>query len=81
MCFVGQVDGSPTTPGESMWEVCVTSGNTNPLASDVPPGQFPWASQYPHVPVIEFNPETDSVHVDFVALDGTISESRDLQLG
>ena len=64
-----------------MWEVCVTSGNTNPLASDLPVGQFPWASRDPHVPVIEFNPQTDSVHVDFVALDGTVSESRDLQLG
>ena len=81
MCFVGQVDGDPTTRGESMWEVCVTSGNRNPLASDLPPTQFPWASDLPHVPIIEFDPENEVVRVEFVAMDGTVSESRELQLG
>lgn len=81
MCYVGQVDADPTTAGESMWEVCVTSGNTNPLASSLGETQFPWRSADAHLPLLTFDPENDLVRVEFVATDGTVAHSRDLQLG
>lgn len=81
MCYVGQVELEPATPGESMWEICVTSGNVNGLASELPEAQFPWRSLSPHVPLITFDPEADLVHVEFVDAYGNVSHSRDLLLG
>lgn len=81
MCFVGQVDPNPTTRGEGMWEVCVTSGNINPLANKIPEEQFPWRSEEAHLPLITFDPASDSVLVEFVATDGSIAHSRALNLG
>ncbi|MCA9652139.1 MAG: alkaline phosphatase D family protein [Myxococcales bacterium] len=81
MCYVGQVDADPTTAGESMWEVCVTSGNINPLASLLSTTQFPWRSQDPHVPLITFDPGNDVVLVELVDTDGRIAHSQELVLG
>lgn len=80
MCFVGQVDKNPSTRGEAMWEVCVTSGNINPLANSLSEDQFPWRSENPHLPLITFDPASDSVRVDFIATDGTLAHSRVLDL-
>lgn len=81
MCYVGQVELDPTTRGESMWEVCVTSGNINPLAAELPQSQFPWRSQNAHLPLITFDPQEDRVRVEFVTTGGSIAHTRDLQLG
>jgi phosphodiesterase/alkaline phosphatase D-like protein len=80
MCYVGQVESDPTTRGESMWEVCVTSGNINPFAQDLPPAQFPWRSEEAHLPLLTFDPVDNVVEVEFIAADGTIAHSRTLQL-
>ena len=81
MCYVGQVEGEPSSPGRAMWEVCVTSGNTNPLADQLPEAQFPWRSENAHLPLLTFDPEAGEVHVEFVATDGTVSHARTLSVG
>lgn len=81
MCFVGQVELDPITPGESMWEVCVTSGNINGLATELPEGQFPWRSPDAHLPLITFDPRANLVHIEFVNKYGSVAYSTDLQLG
>ncbi|PRQ04256.1 Alkaline phosphatase D precursor [Enhygromyxa salina] len=80
MCYLGQVELEPLTPGESMWEICVTSGNTNPLADELPEAQFPWRSQLPHLPLITFDPQADLVRVEFVTRFGDVAYHRELQL-
>lgn len=81
MCYVGQVDSEPATYAEGMWEVCVTSGNTNPLASELPAAQFPWRSENAHLPLITFDPTNDQVVVEFIATDGSLAHRRELDLG
>lgn len=81
MCWVGQVDAEPSTLGESMWEVCVTSGNTNPLANELLEGQFPWHSSDAHLPLITFDPVAELVRVEFVNKYGQLVHSRELELG
>lgn len=81
MCFVGQVDRNPTTRGQAMWEVCVTSGNLNPLANRIPKDQFPWASEDAHLPLLTFDPESNTVRLEFIATDGSVAHSRELSLG
>ncbi len=81
MCFVGQVEQNPTTRGQSMWEVCVTSGNLNPLANQIPKDQFPWASENAHLPLLTFDPASNTVHVEFIATDGSVAHSQELSLG
>lgn len=81
MCYVGQVELDPATLGESMWEICVTSGNINGLATELPEAQFPWRSPDAHLPLITFDPEADLVRVEFINRYGSTVHSRDLQLG
>lgn len=81
MCWVGQVELDPVTPGQSMWEICVTSGNTNALASELPESQFPWRSADVHLPLITFEPETMLVRVEFINRYGTLVHTHELQLG
>ena len=81
MCYLGQVEGDPVDAGSSMWEVCVTSGNTNPLASELPEPQFAWKSQEAHLPLVTFDPENDRVRVEFIDTDGNLAFSRDLEFG
>jgi phosphodiesterase/alkaline phosphatase D-like protein len=78
MCYVGRIESDPSSPAERMWEICVTSGNTNPLASALPEGQFVWRSQNGHLPLITFDPEAERVHVEFIAGDGSVSHSQEL---
>ena len=59
----------------------VTSGNTNPLADQLPEAQFPWRSENAHLPLLTFDPEAGEVHVEFVATDGTVSHARTLSVG
>jgi phosphodiesterase/alkaline phosphatase D-like protein len=80
MCYVGQIESEPTSPAERMWEVCVTSGNTNPLANSLPEGQFAWASQQGHLPLITFDPMTERVQVRFIAGDDGVAYTRELNL-
>lgn len=85
MCYVGQVELDPATPGESMWEVCVTSGNSNPLANELPEAQFPWRSSEAHLPLITFDPGAGegagAVRVEFLTKSGNLAHSRELPLG
>ena len=81
MCWVGQVEGNPVTPGESMWEVCVTSGNINTLAEELPEDQFPWRSPAPHLPLITFDPEHDRVRVEFFNQFGSLVHTQDFLVG
>jgi alkaline phosphatase D len=80
MCYVGQIESDPTSYAEGMWEVCVTSGNTNPLANSLSQQQFPWRSEYGHLPLITFDPNTERVRVEFVARDGSIAHTQELDL-
>lgn len=85
MCYVGQIEGEPSTRADSMWEVCVTSGNTNPLANQLPEEQFPWRSSNPHVPRLTFEPAADPaddrVVVEFIDTAGQVAHRRELSLG
>lgn len=80
MCYVGRIERDPSTAADGMWEVCVTSGNTNPLASSLPEEQFTWRSQNGHLPLITFDPEAERVHVELIAEDGTVAHSQALDL-
>ncbi len=77
---MGQVDANPTTAGEGMWEVCVTSGNTNPLANELSDEQFPWHSPDAHLPLLTFDPDANRVLVEFLDTDGQLAHSRELDL-
>ena len=80
MCFVGQVEDGVDTYAGRMWEICVTSGNTNPLAFTLPSSQFPWKSQDPHLPLITFDAQANEVEVTFVTTGGDIAHTQVLTL-
>lgn len=68
MCYAGQME-LPADDGSlagQMWEICCTSGNTNPGWMLLPDKQFVWKSGTPHVPFLTFDPHADSVKLVFV---------------
>ena len=56
----------------------MTSGNTNPIADDLPADQFPWRSQLPHLPLLTFDPVATKVRVEFIDRFGAIAHAREL---
>ena len=80
MCWVGQIEANPSSAGESMWEVCVTSGNENPLANELSDDQFPWHSPNPHLPLLTFDPAANRVLVEFLDAQGELAHRRELDL-
>lgn len=73
LCYVGQIENQDDTPSGRAWEVCVTSGNINPLALTLPPSQFAWADGNPHAPLLTFDADANEVAVTFYRPDGTIA--------
>jgi len=64
--FVSYVQTNPGPgAGDTMREVCLTSGNTNPAAFLLGGNQFPYASGEPRTLVMTFDPGNESVHVEF----------------
>ncbi|MBL4687383.1 MAG: alkaline phosphatase D family protein [Nannocystaceae bacterium] len=64
--YVSHVQPSPGPgAGDSMREICVTSGNTNPAAFLLGGSQFPYAAGDPRTLVMTFDPSNESVHVEF----------------
>ncbi|MEZ4320032.1 MAG: alkaline phosphatase D family protein [Myxococcota bacterium] len=78
MNYLGRVTEQGTAVSDQLWEVCVTSGNTNPLATGLSPTQFPFVDARPHFPVLTFDPVAGSVHVAFYAKDGSLDFEQTL---
>lgn len=78
MNYLGRVHVTGDAVSDRSWEVCVTSGNVNPLASTLSADQFPFVSAAPHLPVLTFDPGAGTVHVAFYAKDGSLSFERTL---
>lgn len=73
MNYLGRARLRGETVSEKVWEVCCTSGNTNPLASSLSDEQFLFVGNAPHLPVLTFDPTAETVHVAFYARDGSLA--------
>ena len=76
MCYLGNTDEDDDSAAGQMWEVCCTSGNTNPLALLLSTQQFEWFSDRPHMPVLTFDAELGEILVRFYDSDGNIAHER-----
>jgi len=79
MNYLGRGRITGDTAPDQAWEVCVTSGNTSPLASSLSDEQFAFVDADPHFPVLTFDPDSGTVHVAFYAVDGSLSYERTLE--
>ena len=59
--------------------MCCTSGNSNPLADSLSLDQFNWVSDQPHLPVITFDAEAETVHVAFFGSDGSLAFEQTIE--
>ena len=73
MNYLGRASETGDAASDQCWEICTTSGNANPLADDLSTEQFAFVSKAPHFPVLTFDPDTDTVHVAFHAVDGSVA--------
>ncbi len=80
MNYLGRTSVAGDRPSQTAWEVCVTSGNINPLASTLSPEQFAWVEASPQLPVLTFDPDAGTVHVAFHGRDGALSYEQTLDL-
>jgi alkaline phosphatase D len=64
---------------DQAWEVCCTSGNYSPLATGLSDEQFVFVDPNPHFPVLTFDPDAGTVHVEFYAVDGSLAYERTLE--
>lgn len=76
MNYVGRTTLGGTSVADQTWEVCCTSGNSNPLAAGLSRDQFEFVSTAPHFPVLTFDPAAETVHVGFYARDGSLAFER-----
>ncbi len=73
MNYLGRGSVSGDAVSQRAWEVCCTSGNTNPLADSLSAEQFQFVAAAPHFPVLTFDPDAGTVHVAFYASDGSLA--------
>ena len=73
MNYVGTLDEQPNTPSGRLFEVCTTSGNTNPLTMFLSQQQFEFTAVRAHMPFLTFDPATGTIAVRFHADDGTLA--------
>lgn len=78
MNYLGRASETGEATSDRVWEVCVTSGNINPLASTLSPTQFPFVAAAPHLPVLTFDPDAGTVHVAFWDRTGALAWERTL---
>lgn len=77
--FVSYVQTSPGPgAGDLMREVCVTSGNSNPVAFLLQGAQFDYSSGEPRVLIMTFDPNDESVNVRFLDSDGAVAHEQTL---
>ena len=62
-------------------EVCTTSGNINPTVNALSEDQFDFKAQPPHLPLITFDADADTITVRFVDLDGQTAHEQVLTFG
>lgn len=79
MNYLGRARLGGEAVSDRVWEVCVTSGNVNPLASSLSREQFEFVDSAPHLPVLTFDPEAGEVHVAFYGVDGAVAFERLIQ--
>ncbi len=73
MCYLGRVTTGGDQPSDDTWEVCVTSGNINPLAGGLDTDQWSFVDPNPKLPVLTFDPDAGTVHVAFYHRDGSLT--------
>ncbi|MCB9668106.1 MAG: alkaline phosphatase D family protein [Alphaproteobacteria bacterium] len=78
MNYLGRVSLEGDAPSQDAWEVCVTSGNVNPLAGGLSREQFELVDTRPHLPILTFDPDAGTIHVAFYARDGSLTFERTL---
>lgn len=76
--YLGTASETGDLPSERAWEVCVTSGNLNPVASGFSDIQFPFVDNTPHLPVLTFDPDAGTVHVEFWDSTGKLAYEQTL---
>jgi alkaline phosphatase D len=76
MNYLGRARLEQERIADRVWEICCTSGNSNPLASSLSAEQFAFVDSAPHLPVITFDGEAGTVHVAFYAADGSLAFER-----
>ena len=64
-----------------MKEICVTSGNTNPVGGILNGDQFEYRVGEPRVPLLTFDPETNEVLVKIMDESGTVVYEQYLTYG
>ena len=80
--YVGNINASPGAgPGSRMKEICVTSGNTNPVGGILNGDQFEYRVGEPRVPLLTFDPETNEVLVKIMDESGTVVYEQYLTYG
>ena len=80
--YVGDINPDPGTgPGSRMKEICVTSGNSNPVAGILSGDQFEFKPGDPHVPLLTFDPESNEVLVKLLNESGTVVYEQYLTYG
>lgn len=73
MNYLGRASLSGTAVSDTLWEVCTTTGNRNPLSDSLSTEQFDFVNNAPHFPVLTFDPVEETIHVAFYSKDGTLS--------
>jgi len=78
MSYVGVTDRDDESIAGNMTEVCLTSGNTNPLGEVLSPGQFEFNTSLPRMPVITFDPVSDEILIEMYDSSGTVTFDKTL---
>ena len=78
MNYLGRARLAGEAVSDQVWEICCTSGNSNPAASNLSDAQFEFVDNTPHLPVLTFDPDAGTVHVAFYARDGSLTYERTL---
>lgn len=73
MNYFGHADETDDSIAGRMYELCCTSGNTNPLVTALSKQQFEFTAEPPHFPTLTFDPGAGTVTVRFYAEDGSVS--------
>ena len=78
MNYLGRGSETGEAVSDLSWEVCCTSGNTNPVAKSLSEDQYDYVAGAPKMPVLTFDPEAGTIHIAFYGVDGSLSFEKTL---
>jgi len=81
MNYLGRLSETGGAISDTLWEICTTSGNVNPAVNGLSEQQFDFKALEPHLPLVTFDATAGTVTVRFVAIDGTTTYERTLEIG